>query len=60
MNKILTYLCLIAMSVALSIAVMYFGWGLHVLSWRWVIGGGVFGQTVLKAIYDVVEKEFKE
>ena len=60
MVKLLAYLSMTSASVGLSIAVMIFGWGLHPQSWWWIIGGGVVGTTVVRMVFDRVEKELKK
>jgi hypothetical protein len=59
MQKLFSYLFLAACKIALTIAVMIKGWGLHPQSWWWIIGGGVFGVTFLHMITDAIEKEGK-
>jgi len=39
MSKLLSTLFLTLLTMVLSIAVMYHGWGLEVKSWGWVAGG---------------------
>lgn len=50
MSKFLANVFLICLSVLLQILVMQYGWGLSPRSWWWIIGGGVFGYTVLLAL----------
>jgi hypothetical protein len=57
MGRFLNYIFLLSVTVALSACVMIFGWGLHPRSWWWIIGGGVFAHSVIRAIFDKLEKE---
>jgi hypothetical protein len=52
MEKFLSLLFVICLSVALQILVMIFGWGLHPKSWWWIIGCGVIGVTFVKMLGD--------
>jgi hypothetical protein len=50
MNKLLSILFLGAVGMALSIAIMIYGWGLEVRSWGWILGGGLAGRLLLSFI----------
>jgi hypothetical protein len=56
MNKLLSILFLGAMSMALSIAIMIYGWGLEAQSWGWIIGGSLGGRFIL-ALIESANKE---
>jgi hypothetical protein len=56
LNKLLSILFLGAVGMALSIAIMIYGWGLEVRSWGWILGGGLAGRLLLAFI----EKANKE
>jgi len=58
-EKVLSQLFLMSLAVALQIVVMMLGWGLHPQSWWWIIGGGVFGITVLRVLADHIDKGSK-
>lgn len=57
MQKILSQLFLMCVAVALQVAVMMLGWGLHPLSWWWIVGGGVFGYAALRVLADKIDRE---
>ena len=59
MMKFLSYLFLLTISVGLNIAVMMYGWGLHPRSWWWIIGVGIVANTVIRSVFERVEKESK-
>ena len=48
------------LTIVLSILVMIYGWGLEPKSWWWIIGGGVFGMTFIRTLFDKIEKENKK
>ncbi len=52
MNKLLAILFVLTCIVALQVLIMMHGWGLEPRSWWWIVGGGVVGQTFLKALGD--------
>jgi len=56
MNKIIALLFTLGCTIALGIAVMIYGWGLHPRSWWWIIGGGIFGQVFLRIIGEIITK----
>ena len=56
-QKILSQLFLVCIAVALQICIMIFGWGLHPQSWWWLVGGGVFGVTAVRALSNKLDKE---
>ena len=56
MNKIIALLFTLGCVIALGIAVMIYGWGLHPRSWWWIIGGGIFGQVFLRIIGEIITK----
>jgi uncharacterized membrane protein len=57
MQKFLSLVFVICLIVGLQILVMIFGWGVHPQSWWWIIGGGVFGATILRALSDALQKD---
>ena len=57
LRYLLSVLFVASLAIALQILVMIYGWGLEPRSWLWIIGGGVFGVTVLRGLLAVVEKE---
>jgi hypothetical protein len=36
-----------------------YGWGLHPRSWWWIIGVGIVANTVIRSVFERVEKESK-
>lgn len=60
MQKFLSYLFMVCVSVALQVLVFIYGWGMHPRSWWWIIGGGVVASTLLRSVFDAVEKENKK
>lgn len=59
MQKILSQLFLLCLLVGTQVIVMIFGWGLQPKSWWWIIGVGVFVNTVWRALADKLEKDDK-
>ena len=59
MQKLFSYMFMACLVVALQIAVFIYGWGLRPQSWWWIIGGGIFGTTALRSLFDKLEKEAK-
>ena len=55
-EKIMSQLFLVSIAFALQVAVMMFGWGLHPQSWWWIIGGGVFGTTIIRVLASQLDK----
>lgn len=56
MNKIISILAVMSASIALSVLVLMYGWGLHPQNWWWILGGGIVAQTVLRSLADKVIK----
>lgn len=57
--KLIANFTLIASGIGLSFLVLIYGWGLTPQSYWWIIGGGIFGHTVLYAMREVVNKKAK-
>jgi len=56
MEKLLAILFVVALSVGASICVMMFGWGMTPKNWWWIVGVGLFGQTVLTSLMQALVK----
>jgi len=59
MIRFIAYLALTGSAVGLNVLVLMRGWGLHPQSWWWIVGGGVVANTLLRMVFDSVEKELK-
>jgi hypothetical protein len=59
MTKFLSYVFLTILTVAISVSVMMFGWGLRPVSWGWIIGMGVFGNIAVHGLLMSIGKEDK-
>lgn len=57
MDRVLAIMFVLCLCVASSICVMMFGWGMTPKNWWWIIGVGVFGQTVLSSLAQKVMKD---
>ena len=60
LQKVLSQMFLVSLSVAVSVLVMIYGWGLRPLSWWWIVGAGVFVNTVLRVLATRVEEDGKK
>ena len=60
MSKLLAFMFIAALAVSLQVLVMIYGWGIAPVSWWWIIGGGVFGVTILRSMLNALEKEDKD
>ena len=56
LTELLALVFVISLSVGLSVLVSECGWGLQPKSWWWIIGGGVFGQTLFRWVTDKITK----
>ena len=60
LSKLLALLAVMAVSVATSILVSIYGWGLTPHSWKVIIGVGFIWQTFWSLIGERVLKELRE
>lgn len=59
-NQILAMMFCLGLAVALSVCVMVYGWGVTPKSWYWIIGGGLFGQTLLQILIKAASGEYSK
>ena len=57
MSKILAMLFMLSLSVLCQVLAMMYGWGLQAKSWWWIIGVGIFLNTVLISISRAIMDE---
>jgi len=56
MQKFLSVLFLLCLTVGLNVLVLMKGWGIHPQSWWWIIGGGVVGQGIIQGFIQTIFK----
>ena len=55
MDKLIAAMALYTLIIIVGVLTMIHGWGLEPKSWGWIIGAGVFGQTVLSIMQALME-----
>jgi len=56
-TKIVAAIAIMSATVGLQVLVLMYGWGLTPRSWWWILGGGIVGTIVVRAIGERVYKE---
>jgi hypothetical protein len=54
LTKIIAMISVVALAISVQVLTLIYGWGLEVKSWAAIIGWGVVGHTVVRAIGDAV------
>ena len=54
--KLIAHLTCLVSSVALSILVLMFGWGLEIQSWSWILWGCFF-QIIILTVNTILARE---